>query len=238
MFLLVGCGVDFKEHTTKQVKQQPIDCGAGQVPTYKNRFQPVGGASGVASGADAAAGQVSADRPAETPVAVSDAGIDNGVVTAMILTCEQATCPDGQVAVEQLPRSATYGGGATSGAIDSAGPSAGGDALPPSPPADPTPPSPPVTVVCADPPPDCPQGQSPQYTIHNTWECTDCAMVVTYGGAYGNYRRCVNSPTVACPEGQVPTYVLEDEQWECKQTCDNGAYDQHTIDGVMVCVPC
>ena len=74
--------------------------------------------------------------------------------------------------------------------------------------------------------------------MKHTWECTDCALVVTYGFLYGNYRRCVNEPHVNCPEGQVPTWVVEDEQWECKRTCDNGQYDRHAIQGQTVCVPC
>jgi hypothetical protein len=63
-------------------------------------------------------------------------------------------------------------------------------------------------------------------------------MVVTYGGIYGNYRRCVSTPTLTCPGGEVPTYSYELENWECKPTCDNGMYDRHTINGQLVCVPC
>ena len=231
VLVLSGCGVGVAGPMTRK-STQAIDCASGQVPTYKNRFQPVGGASGVASGKDAAAGQVSADRPDAPPVQVDDSQMQNGQLTAMLLTCGGASCGDDQVAVEQTPRAPTYGGGAKTS--DSAGPSAGdgvsGDDSPP--------PAPPITLICAEPPPDCPSGQSPQFTNHNTWECTDCAMVVSYGAAYGNYRRCVNAPTVVCNTGEVPTYVLEDEAWECKTTCDNGTYDQHAIDGVTVCVPC
>jgi hypothetical protein len=96
--------------------------------------------------------------------------------------------------------------------------------------------------VCAPPPPSCPEGQSPQFTQKNAWECTDCALVVSYGSIYGNFRRCVNEPKLQCPDGQVPTWVFEDDQWECQwecqDTCDNGQYDQHTINGTTVCVPC
>ena len=102
--------------------------------------------------------------------------------------------------------------------------------------ADPSAPT--AKLFCTDPPPSCPQGQSPQFTSKKTWECTDCGLVVTYGGIYGNYRRCVNKPHLNCPAGNVPTWVFEDEQWECKTKCDNGQYDQHTVEGTLVCVPC
>ncbi len=45
-------------------------------------------------------------------------------------------------------------------------------------------------------------------------------------------------PTVVCPQGQTPTWSYDKEDWECDPTCDNGMYDQHTIDGQLVCVPC
>jgi hypothetical protein len=155
----------------------------------------------------------------------------------MTVSCGTATCGPGQVAVETPPMVGGPGGpgtgaptasGAASGAASP--PSAAGSSsgqLPP-----------PGTLTCADPPPSCPAGQSPQFTTKQTWECTDCSLVVTYGGQYGNYRRCVNAPQLVCPDGQVPTWVFEDEQWECKPTCDNGQYDQHTINGQLVCVPC
>ncbi len=99
-------------------------------------------------------------------------------------------------------------------------------------------PAPKATVVCAQPPPSCPAGFSPQFTAKHVWECTDCGLVVTFGGIFGNYRRCVNNPTLTCPTGEVPTFGLEEETWQCKPTCDNGMYDQHTVKGVLVCVPC
>src|SRR5439155_12223855 len=101
----------------------------------------------------------------------------------------------------------------------------------------PTPPAGP-TLICAPTPPECPAGLSPQFTLRKTWECTDCSLVVTYGGIFGNYRRCVNKPQVTCTGEEVPTWSFGDEQWQCKTKCDNGLYDQHTIEGVLVCVPC
>jgi hypothetical protein len=92
---------------------------------------------------------------------------------------------------------------------------------------------------CAPPPPSCPAGQSPQFVYSSsTWTCTDCSVVITYGGAYGNYTRCASAPTISCSSGQVPTWVVNDEQWECQNTCDNGQYDQHSVAGSTVCVPC
>jgi hypothetical protein len=156
----------------------------------------------------------------------------------MKVSCGQAPkCNSGQVAVVVPPKTGG-GGGVAAGGIATAGPSATIDSASTTPAVPATPPAPQVETVCTDPPPDCPPGLSPQFTIKKTWECTDCSLVVTYGGIYGNYRRCVGHPNVICPQGQVPTWSLEDEKWECKDKCDNGLYDQHTIDGVMVCVPC
>jgi hypothetical protein len=149
--------------------------------------------------------------------------------TAMVQSCGSAPCAPGQVAVELPPMVGSPGTGA--GGAPSAGAADSTAAASAPVPAD-------GTIVCTDPPPPCPQGQSPQYTSKGTWECTDCSLVVTYGGIYGNYRRCVSLPHLDCPQGQTPTWVFEDDQWECKPTCDNGQYDQHTIGGQLVCVPC
>jgi hypothetical protein len=95
------------------------------------------------------------------------------------------------------------------------------------------------TAQCAAPPPSCPSGQSPQFVYSSsTWQCTDCSVVITYGGTYGNYTRCASAPTISCPSGQVPTWVVNDEQWECQDTCNNGQYDEHAVSGSTVCVPC
>jgi hypothetical protein len=218
---------------------QALTCDNGETAVYTNRFTPQSGGSGVATGADAAAGKINSDGSSGGSPGGAPPGADPGspgpapapdpqtpdageALTAMVASCGVTQCAPGQVAVE-FPATPAGGGIATGAAVDDA-------ALPPEPAPEPTdPPAP--TVKCAEPPPTCPPGLSPQYTGHDTWECTDCALVVTYGGIYGNYRRCVNSPTIVCPEGQVPTWSYEGEIWECKDTCDNGMYDQHTIQG-------
>lgn len=244
-------------------QQESLICSGSDAPIYTNRFAPQSGGSGVATAPEAVAGKISSDAPtggaptyvgptsvptgSDAPVdggpapAVADAGTGSdaggGLITAMIGTCGPSPCGPGQVAVEAPPKVAAATGAAT------AGPASAPIAPVSSPPAaaDPSPApaaTPTVALVCAQPPPVCPQGQSPQFTMKQTWECTDCSLVVTYGAAYGNYRRCVNMPQIQCPDGQVPTWVFEDEQWECKTTCDNGQYDQHVAQGLLVCVPC
>lgn len=252
---------------------QAITCESGQTTVYTNRFAPTPGASGVATGEDAANGKTNSDGPvsggisggAPTPTAGGDlVGPDaptgntpaptpkplDGPITAMVASCQPTMCADGQVAVEIPPMVGNNG----DGPVLSGGPASGPSAGPSDPaiddsgtaevdaPAIPTPPnvqlSPPGTLLCVPPPPACDNGMSPQYNSKGQWECTDCAIVVTYGGAYGNYRRCANEPNIKCEDGQVPTWVFETETWECKITCDNGQYDQHTIGGELVCVPC
>jgi len=246
-------------------QQQSLICSSGDVPVYRNRFAPQPGASGVATAPEAVAGKISSDAPtggttatdlplagpaiaptatdagppAETPPASAgaDAGAGggdagSGLITAMIGSCGPAPCSAGQVAVEAPPKAPATTAPTTAPAGRPAAPAAS-DA----PAATPAPAST-TTLVCAPPPPSCPEGQSPQFTMKQTWECTDCSLVVTYGYLYGNYRRCVNMPHIKCPDGEVPTWVFEHEQWECKTKCDNGQYDQHLADGLLVCVPC
>ena len=213
---------------------QAIQCDGSDIPIYSNRFAPQAGASGVATGGEAAAGVVSSDTGAHGAVPAQPM---DGPLTAMTVTCGQANCSDGQVAIEAPPMVGSPGGGGVTGAPSASGAAGGADSTGAAAPASPQL-MPAGTLICADPPPPCPDGQSPQFTAKQTWECTDCALVVTYGGIYGNYRRCVSSPTLQCPQGQVPTWIFEDEQWECKDTCDNGQYDQHVISGQTVCVPC
>jgi hypothetical protein len=218
--LIAGCGAPQSENEI----DQSIHCGSGDVPIYTSRFLPMAGASGVATGADATAGRTNSD-----PGAMSESPPNDPSLTAMTVQCGQAACAPGQVAV-LLPPKATPGGGGLGAAAGGSDSTSGGPATGAPPTA--------AMVVCAEPPPVCPTGQSPQYTIKQTWECTDCSLVVTYGGIYGNYRRCVGVPHLTCSNGEVPTWVFEDDQWECKPPCDNGQYDRHTIAGVMVCVPC
>jgi hypothetical protein len=252
LLTLLACG----GHNV-QTDYQSLECSGGEVPVFSNRFVPQPGGSGVATGADAAAGMINSSGPSGggvaggaagpgaptsgAPTSGAPAGDDGGPLTAMTVACGQAMCAPGQVAVE-VPPVVTGGpigapttGAPTAGGAASSGAAGVGDSV-----GTPAPPQlmPPGTIVCTDPPPPCPAGQSPQYTSKQTWECTDCSLVVTYGGQYGNYRRCVSTPHLDCPNGQVPTWVFEDEQWECKPTCDNGQYDQHMIQGQLVCVPC
>jgi hypothetical protein len=259
VFTACGVGGNKSWHSTSQ----PLSCDNGQTAIYTNRFTPQSGGSGVATGADAAAGRINSDGPSGTPSGspgalppsggggsappsggggtpapgggggTAPAEDPNEPLTAMVASCGVAQCAPGQVAVELAP--APQGGGAGS-SVGISSDVAGGAPAPVDPPAPADPPAP--TVKCAAPPPTCQPGFSPQYTGHDTWECTDCALVVTYGGIYGNYRRCVNAPTIVCPDGQVPTWSADQETWQCQPTCDNGMYDQHTIEGQLVCVPC
>jgi hypothetical protein len=197
-----------------------------------------------------------APPPSTPPLAASDGGSATGPITAMVATCGTAPCAPDQVAVDIPPApnpttgvtgtaGPTAAGApiATSTAVSdttAARPATAGAAAPTAGAAAPAAASSPPAnnLVCTSPPPPCPEGQSPQFTMKHTWVCTDCALVVTYGYIYGNYRRCVDEPHLECPQGQVPTWVVEDEQWECKSTCNNGTYDQHAIQGQTVCVPC
>ncbi len=201
-----------------------ITCNNGQVPVYTNRFTPSEGGSGVATAPDAQNGMTNSP-PTE---AVPSPGTDSSV-TAMTVACGNAQCQPGQVAVS-IPPPPPSGGGFSGAPVS-------GIATPIAVPAQPVDAGAP-TIICTSPPPACPAGQSPQYTMKDTWECTDCSIVVTYGSAYGNYRRCVGMPTINCSTGQVPTWSFTGENWQCQPTCDNGDYDQHTIGGGLVCVPC
>jgi hypothetical protein len=267
-------------------------CQGQGTPIFSPSFPAVPGSSGVATGADAAAGKINSEgspssagvagagtfaRPgaaagvdaaptpvaATTPPAASPASTTSGM-TAMVVSCGMTSCAAGQVAVVPPPRvgssPGTVGTGALPGAVGAPAPgvaAAVGAVGAPAPggaaavsavdstaiaPGSPAPSLPSLaaagTLVCTDPPPPCPTGQSPQFTARGAWECTTCALVVTYGGLYGNYRRCVNVPTIVCPSGQSPTWVFENDAWACRTTCDNGQYDQHLIQGALVCVPC
>jgi hypothetical protein len=213
--LAAACGRHLEQDSSA------LDCSSGQTPIFSDRFSPQAGASGVANATDAEAGMTASPADAQ-PTSTGDQP------SAMTVSCGSTSCGKGQVAVN-IPAPAGPGSGPIGTGADppiDGAPSGGGS----------TPPQ--ATQVCAAPPPNCPTGQSPQFTLKQTWECTDCALVVTYGGTYGNYRRCVSTPTLQCSTGEVPTWVYENEDWECQPTCDNGQYDQRTIAGMMVCVPC
>ena len=201
-----------------------VTCSDGETPIYANRFVPQAGASGVATGSDAQNGMTSSAP--QTPVS----NMGDSSLTAMTVSCGHSPCAAGQVAIEIPPALGPVVGGI--------GDAVGGPSTMGGPTPTPSPDAGAAMYACAAPPPSCPAGLSPQYTMKKTWDCTDCTIVVTYGGAYGNYRRCASLPTITCETGQVPTWVFEDEAWECKKTCDNGQYDQHTIGGILVCVPC
>ena len=70
------------------------------------------------------------------------------------------------------------------------------------------------------------------------WICTDCSVVVSYGGLFAGLRRCANTPNLMCPQGTVPTFTWPQETWQCATTCNNGLYDRVYINGTLVCVPC
>ncbi len=254
LFSLCACNSGAKSTT------QALTCEGGETAVYSNRFLPVPGGSGVASAEDAAAGKINSEGSsggatvfAEDPVGPSPgtstpspstpAPAIEGPLTAMTAVCGAALCDPGKVGVEIPPKIQDTPGGFAGGgdiptAIDDSAPAPRSAESSAAPSTDPTA-APSAEIVCVDPPPTCAAGESPQFNISKgMWECTDCAMVVTYGGIYGNYRRCVNEPHLACPEGNVPTWIYETEQWECQTTCDNGQYDQHTISGQLVCVPC
>ncbi len=98
----------------------------------------------------------------------------------------------------------------------------------------------PGAFACLPPPPACPPGNFPTYTGSGMWRCDPpCDLIVHYGGIYGGLNRCAGHPDVSCDGGNVPTYVLETETWECRPECDNGLYDRIYIGGgELVCVPC
>jgi hypothetical protein len=229
---LLGLGA-CTSHNASQTTDA-LTCAANQTAVYTNRFTVGGGASGVATPPDAAAGVANTGRSAQP--ATNDPS-----TTAMTATCGPAICPSGQVAVSTSEPTDDGGGvagtatsepsegvspTASSGAASSTGSSTASSTAQTAP-----------TVVCVPPPPACEAGLSPQYS-NGSWQCTDCALVVTYGSEYGNSSRCVSAPTDKCHGGDVPTWSYDDDKWECQPECDNGSYDQHEIAGQTVCVPC
>ena len=104
-------------HPSQQ--NQQLTCSGSDVPIYKARFQPMSGASGVAAAPDAAGGALNSAPNASVPPPDPN-------VTAMVASCGQAPCSNGQVGVE-LP--AMVGSGGPSGgaptAAAGAAPSAG-----------------------------------------------------------------------------------------------------------------
>ncbi len=84
----------------------------------------------------------------------------------------------------------------------------------------------------------CPSGTYETYGAGG-WRCEPpCELVVHYGSIYGGQNVCASYPRISCSIGTVPTFVLETETWECRATCNNTLYDQLTLEGRTVCVPC
>ena len=115
--------------------------------------------------------------------------------------------------------------------------------------------------LCVPAPPRCPRGTYPDvYQSYETapgsplptgdgsggyqWRCSPLCgadqLTVQYGFLFECRPVCTDPPSALdCPMGQVPTFVLETQAWECRRTCDNSTYDQVTTpDGTLVCVPC
>ena len=94
-----------------------------------------------------------------------------------------------------------------------------------------------ATSRCVGVPPVCTAGQHLDFE-GDRWVCRTCEVVIQYGSLFGGRRVCARRPVLACPSGKVPTLVYETNTWECRQTCDNGEYDQLMLDNRLVCVPC
>ncbi len=93
--------------------------------------------------------------------------------------------------------------------------------------------------ICVPPPPECPEGTSPNYRASGMWRCDPpCDLIIHYGSIFGGRNVCAGIPDITCPSGQVPTFVEETETWQCRATCNNGLYDRINLDGMLVCVPC
>ncbi len=154
-------------------------------------------------------------------------------------SCQTGPCPAGQTPTYRQRNLGSYGGGSSIAA---------GDGLPRMP----------MTCetgncgqgevavvligqsrICVPPPPSCPMGQSPTYIASGRWRCDPpCTYIVHYGGLFGGRSVCAGRPMISCGSGTVPTFVEETETWECRPTCNNGLYDQITLSGSLVCVPC
>jgi hypothetical protein len=90
---------------------------------------------------------------------------------------------------------------------------------------------------CVPPPPRCADGEQLDF-VGGVLQCVPCDIIIQYGAIYSGRRVCTRRPTLMCSGGQTPTFVFETQTWECRPTCDNGLYDQHMLDGQLICVPC
>ena len=91
--------------------------------------------------------------------------------------------------------------------------------------------------ICVLPPAACPPGQAAQW-VDEAWACVPCDLLVQFGGLFAGERTCASLPDVSCPAGQSPTFDAAARRWVWAPTCNNGAYDVHYVDGLLVCVPC
>lgn len=92
---------------------------------------------------------------------------------------------------------------------------------------------------CVPPPSDCPPGQYPSYVGGGTWQCQGpCDWIIHYGHIYDFQNHCADRPMLSCPDGQVPTFVLETRNWQCRDVCNNFWYDRIYVDGMLYCIPC
>jgi hypothetical protein len=249
----------------------PHGCGAGQTVVYRKQLLPGSGASGITSAPGAAASgglPTQGAGPGLPAMVTACAAITCGPGQVAVVTFQPPV--GGSGGVPSTDGGASDDAPQTSG--DSAAPVVDGGTAPATDSGAAPDAAPPATtdastddatasssdagvigipcqavVTCIEPPPTCPQGQSPSYAPSGKWHCmplcnsNDSSMVViTYGGSYDNARVCVGAPpTAACPtQGQVWTWDYENEEWVCADECDNGDYDQHVYDGQTVCVPC
>ena len=92
-------------------------------------------------------------------------------------------------------------------------------------------------VQCIAAPPACGMGQGLDFAF-GEWACKPCALIVQFGGLFGGLRACAPLPTVSCGGGTAPTFDAQARVWSCVTTCNNGLYDQRTLNGTLVCIPC
>lgn len=90
---------------------------------------------------------------------------------------------------------------------------------------------------CVSAPPVCSNGQVALYG-DGGWDCAECPYIIQYGGIFDGERVCGEPPDLRCGSGETPTFVAEDRAWSCRETCNNGLYDQILVDQLLICVPC
>lgn len=95
------------------------------------------------------------------------------------------------------------------------------------------------TMQCAAAPPVCSAGMALDFQGDH-FVCVPCALIVQFGGLYDGMRACAPNPSLSCMSGMSPTFDARARTWSCVTSCNNGAYDQHTLPGQsgFVCIPC